>query len=87
MIGLRMILTGARQGTVIIQVAAGVPSGHYVLVGVNLAGIVYARYSDLARQRSTTSSPLAKNDTLTVQGQPGVDLRTAVLAYEAMCAT
>jgi len=87
MIGLGMTLTGACPGTVLVQVAAGVSSGYYVLLGGVLAGIVYARYSHLLRSTPTIQSSTQAREELTVQGKIGIDPRTAVLAYEAMCAT
>lgn len=87
MIGLGMTLTGACPGTVLVQVAAGVSSGYYVLLGGVLAGIIYARYSHLLRSISTPQSSTQAREELTVQGKLGIHPRTAVLAYEAMCAT
>lgn len=86
MIGLGMTLTGACPGTVLVQVAAGVSSGRYVLLGGILAGIIYSRYSGLLRRPQAASSTPASREHLTVQGKLGINPRTAVLAYEIMCA-
>lgn len=46
MLGVGMALTGACPGTLLPQLAIGVPSGKYVLTGGLLGGILYARLAD-----------------------------------------
>lgn len=87
MLGMGMALTGACPGTVLVQVATGVKSGYFVLVGALLGGTVYTNTKQLLHKPTTpgptpTRSPEKQ---MTMFARFNVSQTHAVLAYEAIC--
>lgn len=81
MLGTGMTLAGACPGTVLVQVAMGIPSGLYALAGAALGGILFARLAP-----SLKRSPNSKNgdeSPCTIQGKLHVDPNYVLFGYEA----
>jgi uncharacterized membrane protein YedE/YeeE len=84
MLGCGMALTGACPGTVLVQVATGVKSGYFVLMGGLLGGTIYSNVKHLLRR----PAPAGTNSTespMTVFDRFDIKQSYAVLAYEAIC--
>lgn len=78
LLGHGMALSGACPGTVLSQVALGIRSGYYALVGATLGGIVWAGF---LRARLSRPAPAEKP---TVHESLGVSRGSAFLAFEAV---
>lgn len=79
-----MALTGACPGTLLPQLAAGVPSGKYVLAGGLLGGIIYSKFRTLFR---TPSEPQLTDATAkpTVYERMGVREVNGMLCFMVFC--
>lgn len=86
MLGMGMALTGACPGTVLVQVATGVKSGYFVLVGGLLGGTIYTNIKHLLRKPTLASSPSNNpEEPMTVFSRFKVTQTHAILAYESIC--
>jgi len=87
LLGAGMTLTGACPGTVLVQIAMGIPSGLAVAAGCLTGGIVYARYAPYLRRpsSSTSSNQPPANQKLTVFEAGSVKESHAIWAYETIC--
>jgi len=91
LLGIGMACTGACPGTVLIQIATGVPSGLNVLAGSVLGGVLWSRFGYCAK--CTTPAPgktVSKDcpcaeEKLTVYESTNMKESQAVLLYELMC--
>lgn len=82
MVGAGMALTGACPGTVLVQVATGVQSGRYALLGGAVGGLFYAL---IAKHLRRNCPPPEKNDNHHLPSKLGVNPVTATLVFEGMC--
>jgi uncharacterized membrane protein YedE/YeeE len=82
-----MALTGACPGTVLPQVATGIASAPYVLLGGLTGGILYSRYGkSLILPPKPNHTPEAKEiERPTIDQTFGIDSRRALALYEALC--
>lgn len=82
-----MALTGACPGTVLVQLASGVRSGWYVLLGGALGGILWAGpVSAFFKRRIRKIPVLATPDAkLTLQSRLGLSTAAGVVAYVLLC--
>lgn len=78
-----MTLTGACPGTSIVQVAAGLRSGVFVVLGGILGGIVYVRAESILRRKEVPASSAQQINT--VYEKLEIGRTAAVLTYEALC--
>lgn len=84
LLGLGMTLTGACPGTVLVQVASGVRSGYFAMVGGLLGGAIYAQ---LAPYLSIPMVPTEdRKQNLTVFQHFNMKESQALLVYEGLCA-
>lgn len=92
MLGVGMALTGACPGTLLPQLAIGIPSGKYVLTGGLLGGILYAGLVDhfhgpwngIKKEKSRESIAITQP---TLYQRVGESEGAGVAAYVAMCST
>ena len=86
-LGAGMALTGACPGTVLPQLATGIPSASYVLLGSLLGGILYSRYGkSLIFPPNPNSNPQVKNvERPTIDQVLGIGSDNALVAYEILC--
>jgi uncharacterized membrane protein YedE/YeeE len=79
-----MALTGACPGTVLPQIATGIPSGRLVLLGGILGGVLFSKFG-----KPLISKVNAKDQELlekpTIHQALGVDPGRALALYEALC--
>ena len=82
-----MAITGACPGTALVQAAAGIRSGVYVVLGGVVGAMVFGKASP--RLRKSTHDDTSKSCALvpvhTVQSKLGIGTREVILAYEAAC--
>jgi len=83
-LGLGMTLTGACPGTVLVQIATGIQSGYFAMLGGVLGGGWYTQL--VPYLRTPIESKEEKKDALTVYQRFHMKESQAVLAYEALCA-
>ncbi|TVY43263.1 hypothetical protein LSUB1_G000907 [Lachnellula subtilissima] len=84
LLGLGMTLTGACPGTVLVQVASGIRSGYFAMVGGVLGGAVYVQ---LAPYLSIPTVPAEeRKQILTVFQHFNIEESQALLIYEGLCA-
>jgi uncharacterized membrane protein YedE/YeeE len=83
-----MALTGACPGTVLPQLATGIPSASYVLLGGLLGGILYSRYG---KSLIRPAQPKVQIDSKHMEERPTmdqvlkIDSTRALALYEALC--
>jgi uncharacterized membrane protein YedE/YeeE len=82
MIGAGMALTGTCPGTVFVQIATGIPSGKFSLIGGALGGIIYSKFSN---PNTATQSKENDCEKLTISKALNIDPNIALLAFEALC--
>jgi len=84
LLGCGMALTGACPGTVLPQVATGIPSGPLVLLGGLLGGILFSKFGKplIAEVKAEDKEVLSKP---TVYQALGVKESRAIAVYEAFC--
>ena len=82
-----MALTGACPGTVLVQIASGVRSGWYVLLGGALGGILWAGpvSTFFKSRRGKVPGPTTPDTKLTVQSRLGLSTAAGVAAYVLLC--
>lgn len=83
-----MALTGACPGTVLPQLATGIPSASYVLLGGLLGGILYSRYGkSLIRpaQAKVKADSKQIEERLTIDQVLKIDSTRALAIYETLC--
>lgn len=86
MIGTGMALTGACPGTVLVQVATGVQSGYFVLVGGLIGGTIFINTKHMLRRSTPPPTPTSSTEKpITIFERLGVTETHAVLVYEAIC--
>ncbi|KAL5044235.1 hypothetical protein BDW71DRAFT_186281 [Aspergillus fruticulosus] len=86
MVGAGMTLTGACPGTVLVQVATGVLSGRYALLGGLLGGLLYASVAPaLGRQPGASCTAATEKADNSLPGKLGISPRTATLAFQTTC--
>lgn len=87
MVGLGMALTGACPGTVLVQLASGVRSGWYVLLGGTLGGILWAGpvSAFFKSRRGKVPDPTTPDTKLTLQSRLGISTTAGVAAYVLLC--
>ena len=91
LIGIGMATTGARPGTILVQIATGVRSGTYVGLGGITGGILCARFGGLLRAqgRNNTPSPSSSEPESkrqhTIDAQFNLKPTTVLLVYEILC--
>ncbi|TVY44429.1 hypothetical protein LOCC1_G003264 [Lachnellula occidentalis] len=84
LLGLGMTLTGACPGTVLVQIATGIRSGYFAMVGGLLGGAIYAQ---LAPYSSIPMVPKEeRKQSLTVFQHFNIKESQALLVYEGLCA-
>jgi uncharacterized membrane protein YedE/YeeE len=86
--GFGMALTGACPGTVLAQIATGVPSGWAVLAGGIFAGTIWSRWGHLLKQEHAAcggETPATTTTTKAPEKRSDVDAVTR-LAFTATCA-
>jgi uncharacterized membrane protein YedE/YeeE len=86
MIGFGMALTGACPGTVLVQIAAGVPSAFPVFLGSVTGGILYVGAEHLLKSPTSREEAQDKNN-LTVSSRFKIDHRISLLVYETFLLT
>jgi uncharacterized membrane protein YedE/YeeE len=87
MVGIGMALTGACPGTVLLQLATGLRSGVYVMVGCLLGGVAYTRLVKPLRQRaSQTQATAGGTESHALATKLGVDPAKASVLFAGMCA-
>ncbi|RMJ25643.1 Pfam:DUF395 [Aspergillus sp. HF37] len=87
MVGVGMALTGACPGTVLLQLATGLRSGIYVMVGCLLGGVVYTGFVKPLRQRANqTQTSTASAESHALATKLGVDPAKASVLFAGMCA-
>jgi uncharacterized membrane protein YedE/YeeE len=90
LLGTGMALTGACPGTLLPQLAVGVPSGGYVLAGGMFGGVLYSRlrtsldgpYSGMLKEKAKNSVASTQP---TLYQRMGASEEVGVLGYAAMC--
>jgi len=82
-----MALTGACPGTVLPQLATGIPSASYVLLGGLLGGILYSRYGKLLIliPDPNEKSEVKQLERPTMDQVFKIDFDTAFVLYETLC--
>ncbi|KAH7355237.1 YeeE/YedE family protein [Rhexocercosporidium sp. MPI-PUGE-AT-0058] len=100
LLGAGMTLTGACPGTVLVQVATGIRSGHFAFVGGILAGTLYAMVGEVVRggnikglelkakeeEEIGKGKGLEKDEVKTVHHYLGVGEENLVVAFESFLA-
>lgn len=81
-----MTLTGACPGTVLVQVATGIRSGYFALLGGIIGNGLYTQLAPLLQTPAKASEEKGEK-TLTVFQRFNITESQAVLAFEAMCMT
>lgn len=81
LLGAGMTLAEACPGTVLVQVAMGIPSGLYALAGVAVGGILFVRFGESLKRSSTAKSE--SEDSYTIQGKLHLDPNYVLMLYEA----
>jgi uncharacterized membrane protein YedE/YeeE len=81
-LGFGMTLTGACPGTVLVQIATGIRSGYFALVGGVLGGALYTQLAPYLRMPAEPKED--RKDTLTVYQHFNFKELYAVLAYETL---
>ncbi|KUJ12589.1 YeeE/YedE family protein [Mollisia scopiformis] len=82
LLGIGMALSGACPGTLLPQIATGVRSGPFVLLGGILGGILFSGYGKRYLGMVSDGETIAKP---TVYQKMGGDRTNAVAVYEVMC--
>jgi len=77
-----MALTGACPGTVLPQLAAGIPSAPNVILGTFVGGILYSKFGKPLQQRVKSVQAIQKP---TVYEQLSISRLTGLVGYEAIC--
>lgn len=80
LLGTGMTMAEACPGTVLVQVAMGIPSGLYALGGAAVGGILFSRFAESLKRSTTPKS----DDCGTIQGKLNLDPNYVLVAYEAM---
>ena len=93
-LGCGMALSGACPGTVLVQIAMGVPSSIPTLGGAVLGGILWSRFGELTKSKALAHSSMpgttvcsSVEDQFTINQFLKMERTHAVLLYELLCWT
>lgn len=85
-LGAGMTLSGACPGTVLPQVATGVPSGYFTLLGTLLGGTLWSGFgSKIKSSRSSGKTGASGNGPPTMQSTFNLSLSQTLVAFETAC--
>ncbi|PMD31036.1 hypothetical protein L207DRAFT_387429, partial [Hyaloscypha variabilis F] len=89
-LGVGMALTGACPGTVLPQLATGIPSASYVLLGGILGGILYSRYgkaliAPAAAPKNKVDVDVKEEERPTIDQVLHISPDAAFVLYETVC--
>ena len=85
LIGAGMAITGSCPGTALVQVAAGIQSGVFVVLGGILGAMLFSEAGPRLRKSNHEESRSAATPNHTVQSKLGIGRMEMILAYEAAC--
>lgn len=86
LVGVGMSLTGACPGTVVVQLAQGIPSSRATALGAFLGGAFYAKFGKLfeAQKHGSESGVSPQPGAHTIAGKLNLEPRTVLLAFEVL---
>ncbi|KAK5290211.1 hypothetical protein LTR99_011112 [Exophiala xenobiotica] len=84
LVGVGMSLTGACPGTVIVQLAQGIPSSRATALGALLGGLFYAKFGRLLEAKHGPESGFSQPGAQTIAGKLNLEPRTVFLAFEIL---
>jgi uncharacterized membrane protein YedE/YeeE len=85
LVGLGMSLTGACPGTVLVQLAQGIPSSRATALGAILGGFIYSKFGRFLVIKNTKQSLQPAPGAQTIASNFNVEPRTVLLAFEIIC--
>ncbi|MCJ1400868.1 hypothetical protein MMC11_004077 [Xylographa trunciseda] len=86
LLGAGMTISGACPGTVLSQVATGIPSGFFTLIGAIFGGILWTGYGfRLKSQPSSAPAKAASSRPPTIQSYFKLSTTQALVTYEGIC--
>jgi uncharacterized membrane protein YedE/YeeE len=85
LLGSGMALTGACPGTVLPQLATGIPSGPFVLLGGLVGGILFSKFGKQLITKTVVEEKNQAWEKPTVYQASGISVGRALAVYEALC--
>lgn len=85
LLGAGMVLSGACPGTLLTQVAAGVQTGYFALLGASLGGIIWTGFLSNAIKKHNAEKGI-KSEISTFENQLGLSRAATVVLFQIICA-